>query len=126
MPASKTELCAELRALLGRDRRDLAAALLTSAFTPVLDDMYPWVTGSRLGEALARDAGIRVSNWSWSIGRNPDATLARLILELVLLWEGAGLACRGLALDGNEVVLLARGEELLRAGDPDSVRRALA
>ncbi|QIH99177.1 hypothetical protein BH92_04245 [Rhodococcoides fascians A21d2] len=116
----------EVQTLLRQDRRDLAAQLLVSAFVPVIDDPYPLMTGARLGESLARDAGIRVSNWSWSIGRNPDATLARLILELVLLWERAGLACRGLALDGNEVVLLARGEELLRAGDPDAVRRALA
>ncbi|OZD07298.1 hypothetical protein CH275_09180 [Rhodococcus sp. 06-235-1A] len=116
----------EVLALLRQDRRDIAARLLASAFVPVIDDPYPLTTGARLGESLARDAGIRVSTWSWSIRRNPDATLARLILELVLLWERAGLACRGLALDANEVVLLAHGEELLRAGGVDAVRRALA
>ena len=125
MSKNGSEPSAELQALLRQDRRDLAAGLLASAFVPILDDPYPWVTGARLGEALSRDAGIRISRWSWSIGRNPDATLARLILELGLLWEGAGLACRGLAIDGNEVALLARGEELLRAGGVGAVRRTL-
>lgn len=126
MPRTDSEPSAELQALLRQDRRELAARLLTSAFLPLIDDPYPWSTCARLGEALWRDAGIRINRWSWSIGRNPDAALARLILELVLLWERAGLACRGLAIDGNEVGLLARGEELLRAGGIDAVRHALA
>ncbi|MDV8025072.1 hypothetical protein [Rhodococcus sp. IEGM 1330] len=125
MSTRDSEASAELQALLRQDRRELAAGLFASAFVPLIDDPYPMVTGARLGETLARDAGVRVSSWSWSIGRNPDATLARLILELVLLWERAGLACRGLALDGNEVVLFAYGEELLRTGGIDAVRRAL-
>lgn len=115
----------QLQALLNGDRVDLAARLLVSAFGPIVDDPYPYLTCARLGESLASSAGVKVSSWSWSIRRSPDAHISRVVLELVLMWERAGLACRGLAIDANEVVLLHRGERILRTGNVDAVRRAL-
>jgi hypothetical protein len=125
--AESLETSPALQAILAADRRETAAALLAAAFASELGKPYPSRSGARLGEALGELAGIRLGRWSWSMYRPTDAALARLILECVLLWEGAGLACRGLAIETTEVVLLGRGESALGSADPRSaVLAALA
>jgi hypothetical protein len=42
------------------------------------------------------------------------------VTELALMWERADLAARGIFAEGNGVVLLYRGEDLLRRGDARS------
>nr|WP_296774326.1 hypothetical protein [Rhodococcus sp. (in: high G+C Gram-positive bacteria)] len=115
----------ELANLLAADRTDIAATLFVAAFGPIVDDPYPSRTGARLSEALAEVGGIEVGAWAWSSNRQPFASMARLVLELVLRWEQSGLACRGLLQEVNEVVLLERGADLIRSGGTAGVRDAL-
>lgn len=108
----------ELLALLNSDLDDLAAKLLVAAFTPRLDRPYPALARVELAEDLGRLGSVKMPKFAWSFGSQPGAALARLTLELVLMWEAAGLAARDLS-DVGEVVLLFAGENALRDEDPE-------
>jgi hypothetical protein len=113
----------ELLALLNGDLDDLAAKLLVAAFTPKLSRPYPALARVELAEELGRLGDVKVPRFAWSFESQPGAGLARLTLELVLMWEAVGLAARGLR-DEGEVVLLFAGETVLRADDPEAAARA--
>ncbi|TDC47938.1 hypothetical protein E1212_22800 [Jiangella ureilytica] len=123
---TKDSMSPELLALLNADLEDLAARLLVAAFTPLLDRPYPALARVELAEELGRLGGVKVPNFAWSFKSQPGAGLARLTIELVLMWEEVGLAARGLR-DEGEVVLLFAGETVLRDDDPEeAAREALA
>lgn len=114
----------ELLALFALDRAELAVQLFVAALTPKLDAVYPAVGGIELGEALGVIGAVKLPKYTWDYSRQPEAGLVRLILELVLRWEAAGLAARGLGRERTEVVLLVSGESVLRAVDPEAAVRA--
>jgi len=103
------------------DRAELAAEVFVRAYTPVLGSTYPLTSG--LGWTIAGVAGVPLGKWTFDTDRPTDGAIARLGAELALLWERAGLAARGIFHDGKGVVLLFRGEELLRG---DDARRVVA
>ena len=81
----------------------------------MLDDSYPQARG--LAQALAGIGSVRLSTWTWDPSRPNEGAIARRMLELVLMWERAGLAARGVFNESGEIALLMRGEELLRHAD---------
>lgn len=101
------------------DRAELAAEVFVRAYTPVLGAAYPLTSG--LGWTIAGVAGVPLGKWTFDTDRPTDGAIARLGAELALLWERAGLAARGVFHEGKGVVLLFRGEELLRHDDARSV-----
>ncbi|WP_426247689.1 hypothetical protein [Nocardioides sp. LHG3406-4] len=120
MPKNPAGRPPELATLLAMDPVELAAEVLVRVFTPVLDDSYPQAKG--LAQTLADLGSVPLSAWTWNPSRPHDGAIARLTLELVLIWERAGVAARGVFNESNEVVLLMRGEALLRLPD---ARRAV-
>lgn len=115
-----------LEALLARDRVELAAELLVKVFEPHVDKPYPHVYATTLGVELGRIGGLDVRSWTWVADHRPEGELSRLVLEFVLLWERAGLACRGFSYESTEVALLLRGTELISSGGLGAVRAAIA
>ncbi|MCX4468911.1 hypothetical protein OOK41_01035 [Micromonospora sp. NBC_01655] len=114
-----------LAALLATDRVELATEFLAYSFTAILDDAFPRRAESELGGMFAEFAQVRLNKWLWRPTQEPDATVFRLLLEVVLLWERADLAARARS-EPVEVALLMPGEALLRAEDPRAaVRSAL-
>jgi hypothetical protein len=108
----------EFAALLATDRSELAAELFVRTFTPSLGQSYPRAVD--LGWKLAEIGSVPHGKWTFDTDRPTDGALARLVTELALLWERAGLAARGIYNEGRGVVLLFRGEELLQDGDARS------
>jgi hypothetical protein len=103
------------------DRAELAAEVFLRAYTPVLGAAYPLTAG--LAWTIAAVADVPLGKWTFDTSRPTDGAIARLGTELALLWERAGLAARGVFNDGQGLVLLFRGEELLRH---DDARRVVA
>jgi hypothetical protein len=110
------ERAPELAALLASDRIALATEAFVRTFTPHLDEPYPITQG--LPHTVAEIGSVPLSSWTWHTSRPNDGAIARLVLELVLIWERAGIAARGVFNDSSEIALLFRGEELLRTADP--------
>jgi hypothetical protein len=100
------------------DRVELAAEVFVEVFTPSLDDNYP--RARKLPETLAAIGDVPLGKWTFDTDRPTDGAIARLLTELTLMWERAGLAARGVFNEGRGIVLLYRGEELLRRGDARS------
>lgn len=100
------------------DRIELAAQVFVGAFTPALGHTYP--RGIEIARTLAEIGSVPLGKWTFDTDRPTDGAIARLLTELALLWERADLAARGIVNEGNGVVLLYRGEELLRRGDAHS------
>lgn len=115
-----------LEALLSRDRVELAAELLVRVFEPHVDKPYPHVYATTLGVELGRIGGLDLRSWTWVADHRPEGELSRLVLEFVLMWERAGLACRGFSYESTEIALLFRGTELILSGGLGAVRAALA
>lgn len=113
MPKLPAGPAPELAALLAMDRVELAADVLVQAFTPVLGEPYPRT--SHLAWTVADVTGVRLGRWGLDTDKPNDGAIARLVAELVVLWERAGLAARGVYHEGTGIVLLFRGEELLGA-----------
>ncbi|WP_243228837.1 hypothetical protein [Microbacterium sp. CIAB417] len=108
----------ELVALIAQERLPLAARTLVSTFTPKLGGPYPACSRMELAEFLAEHGQVPKHAYTWRPDRFPDGALARLVIELVLLWERAGLAARGMSYEIGEVVLLDAGEAALRQENP--------
>ncbi|MBB5790809.1 hypothetical protein [Jiangella mangrovi] len=113
------EMSPELLALLNSDLDDLAAKLLVAAYTSRLSRPYPALAQVELAEELGRLGNVKTPKFAWSFDSQPGAGLARLTLELVLMWEEVGLAARDLR-DHALVVLLFAGETVLRSDDPEA------
>lgn len=116
----------EVLALLAADRTELATTLFITAFTPLLDESYPKQTVAQLARTLAEMWSVRVNKRVWNSYGQPEAVLARLVLELALIWERVGLACRAVVSESTGLTLLLRGESLLRGADRvTAVRQAM-
>lgn len=116
----------EVLALLAADRAELATTLFITAFTPLLEESYPKQPLSELARTLAEMWSVKVNKYVWNAYAQPEAILARLVLELALAWERAGLACRAVVSESTGLTLLLHGESLLRGPDPVSaVRHAI-
>lgn len=120
MPKIPNAPSAELIALLALDRAQLAALTFVSAFTPKLGAPYPACSRMEFAEFLAAHGRVPKHAYTWHPDRYPDGALARLVIELVVRWERAGLAARGMSYEIGEVVLLDAGEALLRGDDPEA------
>lgn len=113
----------EVLALLAADRAELATTLFITAFTPLLEESYPKQPLSELARTLAEMWSVKVNKYVWNAYAQPEAILARLVLELALTWERAGLACRAVVAESTGLTLLLHGESLLRGPDPVSTVR---
>jgi hypothetical protein len=100
------------------DRTELAAEVFVGTFTPALGDSYPRAVDA--ARTLAAIASVPLGKWTFDTDRPTDGAIARLVTELALMWERADLAARGVYNEGHGIVLLYRGEELLRRGDAGS------
>ena len=118
MPKPPAEPAPEFAALLAMDRVELAAELFVGTFMPVLGETYP--RAREVGRTLAAIGSVPLGKWTFDTDRPTDGAIARLVTELSLMWERAGLAARGIFMEGNGIVLLFRGEELLQRGDARS------
>lgn len=105
----------ELVVLLAMDRVELAADVFVQAFTPVLGEPYPRT--SHLAWTVAGITSVPLGRWGLDTDKPNDGAVARLVAELTVMWERADLAARGVYHEGTGIVLLFRGEELLRADD---------
>lgn len=108
----------ELIALLTQDRTSLAATTFVATFTPKLDAPYPACSRMEFAQFLADHGRVPKHAYTWHPDRYPDGALVRLVIELVMLWERAGIAARGMSYEIGEVVLLEVGEVALRGDDP--------
>lgn len=115
MPKPPAGPAPELTALLAMDRVELAADVFVQAFTPVIDEPYPRT--SHLAWTVAEVTAVKLGRWGLDTDKPNDGAIARLVAELTVLWERADLAARGVYHDGTGIVLLFRGEELLRGDD---------
>lgn len=70
-----------------------------------------------LAWTVAGITSVPLGRWGLNTDKPNDGAIARLVTELALLWERADLAARGVYHEGTGIVLLFRGEELLRADD---------
>jgi hypothetical protein len=108
----------ELAILLAMDRVELAAEVFVGTFTPALGNSYPRAVDP--ARTLAAITSVPLGKWTFDTDRPTDGAIARLVTELALMWERADLAARGVYNEGHGIVLLYRGEELLRSDNAGS------
>jgi hypothetical protein len=114
--------------LVRGDRRELSADLLVAAFAARASDPLPTLTLTELTEVFAQRHGLPGKYRRMLAGlpqRDPEATVLRLVQDLVWSWSGAGLAqpLSASVDDGNtRIVLSLRGGEALRAGTGATAR----
>lgn len=120
---------AGVEGLWNADPVSAATLLFRHVFAPVAAEPYPVRRTELLADDLGALCGVRLGMIRTQSGE-PGATLTRLVLEYVLLWERAGIAARAVAgadVTIQQIVMLRMGPVVLRSADPEaSVRGLLA
>ncbi|WP_127792292.1 hypothetical protein [Agromyces sp. LHK192] len=105
----------------------VATLLFRQAFAPLHDRSFPARSTSMLGDDLGALCGVQLGMIRTQ-GGEPGATLNRLALEYVLIWERAGIAGRivsGGDVASSQVLMLRMGLSVLQSADPEATVRAL-
>ncbi|QEO14038.1 hypothetical protein FLP10_06070 [Agromyces intestinalis] len=105
----------------------VATLLFRQVFAPLAAESFPARRSDLLPDDLGALCGVRLGMFR-TPGGEPGATLTRLTLEYVLLWERAGIAARmiwGADVTIPQVVMLRMGLSVLQSPDPEASVRAL-
>jgi hypothetical protein len=111
-----------LRAVAGRDRIEVSAELLTAAFGDIADQPLPSALLDDIVQLFAHRHTLPGKYRRVIAGlpkRDPEATVFRLVLDVLSSWSAAGLATPVASSgdDGNtRLILTLRGSAVLRSG----------